>query len=145
MSDHTLQDSIEVEFEFNAAIATVWQAITDPQQMRQWYFEQINQFEPIVGFETRFDVQCDGRNFEHCWKIIEAQPMSVLKYEWSYTGYAGESEVHWMLTEKGQGTQLNLVQIGIETFDQSDPIFSRESGEAGWDYFIRESLANFLR
>ena len=37
--------------------AEVWAAITDPQRMREWFFEEIPEFEARVGFETRFDVQ----------------------------------------------------------------------------------------
>ena len=32
-------DSIVVEQTYNVPIAVVWKAITDKDQMRQWYFE----------------------------------------------------------------------------------------------------------
>jgi hypothetical protein len=48
------------------------------------------------------------------------------------------------LSETPQGTNLKLTHVGIETFPQDNPLFSRESGEAGWGYFLHESLKLFL-
>ena len=66
-------EPIVVEQTFNASIETVWNAITDIDQMRQWYFENIPSFEPKVGFETQFNVQCQGRDFLHMWKVTELE------------------------------------------------------------------------
>ena len=32
----------------------------------------------------------------------------------------------------------------LESFPHDDPVFSRENGQAGWEYFIRDSLKSFL-
>ena len=45
---------IVIQQAYNASIAVVWKAITDRGQMRQWFFEQITDFEPVIGFETQF-------------------------------------------------------------------------------------------
>jgi hypothetical protein len=50
----------------------------------------------------------------------------------------------WELSEPSQGAKLKLTHSGHETFPRDNPIFSRESGQAGWDYFIQESLKAFL-
>ena len=41
-----------VEQIFNTTIANVWDAITELDQMKQWYFNNIESFKPEVGFET---------------------------------------------------------------------------------------------
>ena len=41
---------IIVEHSFDASAETVWRAITDVDQMRQWYFENIPDFRAEVGF-----------------------------------------------------------------------------------------------
>lgn len=56
---------IIVEQTFNATINTVWSSITEIDQMRKWYFENIPSFEPEVGFETQFNVKSHGRDFLH--------------------------------------------------------------------------------
>ena len=135
---------IVVEQTYNAPIAVVWKAITDKDQMRQWFFEPMTDFEPEVGFETEFEVQCEGQNFPHQWKVTEVVPERRIVYEWRYGGYPGDSSVTWELSETRDGTKLKLTHKGHETFSQDNPIFSRESGEAGWGYLLHESLKAFL-
>ncbi|RDV15940.1 SRPBCC domain-containing protein [Pontibacter diazotrophicus] len=43
------------EFNYNVPIEKVWQALTDKDKMKEWYFPQLKQFEPIVGFKFQFD------------------------------------------------------------------------------------------
>lgn len=43
-------EPIIVEQTFNTTIDSVWKAITEIKQMRQWYFENIPTFKPEVGF-----------------------------------------------------------------------------------------------
>ena len=37
----------------NATVAKVWEALTDVDQMREWYFD-LKEFRPEVGFEFGF-------------------------------------------------------------------------------------------
>jgi uncharacterized protein YndB with AHSA1/START domain len=89
---------IVVEQTFNAPIAVVWKAITDKDQMRQWFFETMTEFEPELGFETEFNVRCEDRDFLHQWKITEVVPEKRIAYGWRYGGYPGDSMVAWELT-----------------------------------------------
>jgi len=133
-----------VEQTFDSPIEVVWQAITDKDQMRQWFFEPMTEFEPEVGFETQFNVRCEDQDYLHHWKVTEVVPETKIAYEWRYDGYPGNSFVVWELSETPDGTKLTFSHNGIETFPQDNPIFSREAGEAGWDYFLRQSLKAFL-
>ncbi len=142
MSTNT--DPIVVEQTFNAPIAVVWKAITDKDQMRRWFFEPLADFKPEVGFETEFNVNCEGQNFLHQWKVTEVDPGRGIVYDWQYGGIAGESSVQWELVETADGTKLKLTHVGGETFPQDNPMFGREAGVAGWTYFIQESLKAFL-
>ena len=58
-------DAIVVEQTFNAPIAVVWKAITDKDQMCQWFFETMTDFEPELSFETQFNVRCEDRDYRH--------------------------------------------------------------------------------
>lgn len=137
-------EPVVVEQTFNAPIAAVWKAITDKDQMRQWFFEAMTDFEPECGFETEFSVRCEGRDFPHLWRITEVVPEKRVVYGWRYGGYPGNSTVVWELSEAPNGTKLVLTHAAHETFPQDDPVFSRESCQMGWDYFIRQSLRAFL-
>ncbi len=135
---------IVVEQIFNAPIAVVWRAITDTDQMRQWFFEPITDFEPKVGFETQFNVRCEDQDYPHLWKVTDVVPETRIAYDWWYGGYPGISSVEWELSETPNGTKLKLTHERHETFPQDDPVFSRDSGQAGWEYFLHESLKAFL-
>lgn len=69
----TTDDPIIVEEIFKCSRTTLWKAITEVDQMRQWFFEEIPAFEARVGFETSFPVQAPSMVFTHVWKIIEVE------------------------------------------------------------------------
>lgn len=135
---------IFVEQIFNAPTAIVWKAITDTDQMRQWFFETMIDFEPKVGYQTEFDVECEGKIYLHQWKVTEVVPETRLVCDWRYGGYPGESLVTWELSESTDGTKLKLTHTGHDTFPQNNAIFSREICVAGWTYLVQESLKAFL-
>ena len=137
-------EPIVVQAVYDAPILTVWNAITDPALMRRWFFPEMEEFQPQVGFETRFDVQCEGQVYPHLWKVTEVNRPQRIAYDWHYGGYPGESNVCWDLSQTSSGTMLNLTHQVIEPFPADNPIFSRDSGVAGWTYFIQGSLKDFL-
>ncbi len=140
----TTTEPIVVEQTYNAPIEAVWKAITDHDQMRQWYFEPIEEFKPETGFETQFNVQVEDRDFLHVWNITDVIPEKRIAYGWRYEGIPGNSTVVWELTTTPDGTKLSLTHDIQEPFPPDDPMFSRESGQQGWEYFIRDSLKAFL-
>ena len=52
---NNLAEAVVIERTFNAPVAKVWNAITDAEEMRQWYFD-LKEFKPEVGFEFEFVV-----------------------------------------------------------------------------------------
>ncbi len=137
-------EPIVVAQTYDVPMNVVWEAITDKDQMRQWFFEQIEDFQPQVGFETQFDVEFEDQCFRHLWKVTEVDPGKRIAYRWQYEGYPGDSTVIWELAETPEGANLKITHKGQETFPQDNPIFSRENGQAGWEYFLNESLSDYL-
>ncbi len=135
---------IVVEQSFSVQLDAVWQAITKPDLMRQWYFEQIEDFRPEVGFETQFDIEVGNRIFRHQWKVTEVVPGTSITYLWEYAGFPGLGSTEWKLSVTGEGTRLVLISTGIESFSQDIPEFTRERGQAGWEYSIQQRLPEFL-
>ena len=140
----TTQAPIIVEQSFSASIHQVWDALTNPAQMQQWYFPQLEAFEPAVGFETSFLVEVEHRKFPHQWKVTEAAPVNVLAYEWTFEGYEGQGTSRFELHEADGQTYLTLTYTVQESFPDNIPEFKRESGVAGWNYLLTESLKAFL-
>jgi len=135
---------IVVEQVYEAPASEVWSAITDKTKMPQWFFEPIADFEPRVGFETRFTVDLEDASYEHLWRIVDVVPEQRIVYEWRYGGLPGNSTVTWELSPAPPGTKLKLTHVVHESFPDDDPAFTREAGVAGWQYFIQESLKAYL-
>jgi uncharacterized protein YndB with AHSA1/START domain len=138
------QNPIVAEQSFSTSAEIVWNAITHIEQMRQWYFENIPDFRPEVGFEVRFNVKSGERNFLHIWKVTEVIPLKKIAYSWNFEEYPGEALTTFELREKGPKTILTLKSYVIKNFPANIPEFKRESGQAGWDYFIKEKLPSYL-
>ena len=137
-------EPIIVEQTFNKSIDTVWKSITELDQMRQWYFENIPSFKPEVGFETQFSVQSNGRTFLHVWNVTEVVPLKMITYNWKYEGLPGDSFVVFELFKQNNLTKLRVTHQVKESFPEDIPEFSRESGVEGWTFFIRKSLKEYL-
>jgi len=135
---------VVVEQTFNTTPENVWQAITELDLMHQWYFENIPDFKAEVGFETQFNIHNEGRNFLHKWKVTEVVPLKKISYNWKFEGYNGDSFVTFELFKKGEQTTLRLTATITEDFDDNIPEFKRESCIAGWEYFIKQNLKEFL-
>ena len=139
-----IKEPIVVEQVFNQSVDTVWDAITQVDKMTQWFFENIESFEPEIGFETQFNIVSGSRNFLHLWKITEVVPLKKIAYSWEYDGYDGDSVVSFELFEEGETTKLRVSHLVLDVFPQDVPEFSRESCLVGWNYFIGERLKEFL-
>jgi uncharacterized protein YndB with AHSA1/START domain len=133
-----------IERTFNSGIEKVWQAITDKEQMKQWYFD-IADFKPETGCEFLFTGGNDDRVYLHLCKITELVKFKKLKYSWRYDGYEGNSFVSFEVFSEGEKTRLKLTHEGLETFPQNVPDFARRNFEEGWTYIIGKSLPDFLQ
>lgn len=135
---------IIVEQTFNTSVKTVWEAITNLAQMRQWFFNNIECFEPTVGFKTKFTVQSEDRVFTHLWTITEVEPLKKIVYNWKYEEYAGDSFVHFELFQLKNETKIRVTSVVTESFPNNIPEFKPESCLNGWTYFIKQNLKSFL-
>ncbi len=131
-----------IERVLNAPVERVWKAITDADDMKQWYFD-IPGFKPEVGFEFSFTGGNEGRTFVHLCTVTEVVPNQKLTHSWRYEGYEGNSFVTFELIPEGGQTRLKLTHEGLETFP---PIadFAKSNFVAGWTYIIGTSIKNYL-
>lgn len=133
-----------IERTYNAPVEKVWKALTDNEQMKQWYFK-IAAFKPEVGFEFTFEGGSEEKTYTHLCKILEVIPNKKLSYSWHYKDYEGYSVVTFELFDEGNNTtRLKLTHTGLETFPQVSKDFAKESFAQGWTYITGTSLKNFL-
>jgi uncharacterized protein YndB with AHSA1/START domain len=135
-------NAVIVERSLNAPIARVWEALTDVDQMREWYFD-LKEFKPQIGFEFEFVVEHEGNSYHHLCKITEVVPQKRIAYTWSYKGEPGDSLVTIELSPEGEKTRLKLTHTGIETFPKT-PAYDRKNFEAGWTEIIGSELKKFV-
>jgi len=137
--------AVVLERIFNSPVERVWHAITDINQMRLWYFPQLENFQPEKGFETQFNVHHEGKDFLHIWKVKDVVPMKKISVEWKYEGYPGNSLVSFELFPQGNKTRLLLTHEGIESFMPAQyPELGKKNFIEGWTAFMDNQLKQFL-
>lgn len=133
-----------IERPYNAPVEKVWNAITDKDQMKQWYFD-LAEFKPTIGFEFQFYGEGHkGEKYLHLCKITDVIVNKKLRYSWRYDNYEGMSYVTFELFEEGNKTRLKLTHEGLETFPANNPDFAKESFMEGWTHIIGVSLPGFV-
>jgi uncharacterized protein YndB with AHSA1/START domain len=137
-----LAKAVVVERTLNATVARVWKALTDVEEMRQWYFD-LKEFKPQVGFEFEFIVEHEGNTYHHLCRVTDVVPEKKIAYTWRYKGEPGDSLVTIELFAQGDKTRLKLTHTGIETFPQT-PAYARKNFEAGWTAIIGSELKEFV-
>ncbi len=137
-----LLEPIVMERTFDAPVGRVWTALTDVNEMRQWYFD-LKEFKPEIGFEFEFLVEHEGNTYHHVCKVTEVIPQEKIAYTWRYKGEPGDSLVTFEIFPEGDKTRLKLTHSGIETFPKT-PAYARKNFEAGWTQLIVSELKEFV-
>ena len=140
----TGDDLIVVEATYHCPSQALWYALTSKQEMDLWYFENIPDFRPEIGFTTRFAVESSGRVFTHCWEVIESIPFHRITYTWKYEEYEGDSLVSFQILPRDSHSLLRLTVEVLEDFPGDIPEFDRESCIAGWNFFLGGRLREYL-
>jgi uncharacterized protein YndB with AHSA1/START domain len=132
-----------IERTYNAPADKVWKAITNKDQMRQWYFD-LADFKAEPGFEFQFEGGPDDRKYLHKCRVTEVVPGKKLQYSWRYEGYEGNSFVTFEIFAEGDKTRLKLTHEGLETFPMNNPDFAKKNFMEGWNQIIGTSLKDYL-
>ncbi|NND62671.1 MAG: SRPBCC domain-containing protein [Flavobacteriaceae bacterium] len=133
-----------VEESFECSSEVLWEALTNPDKMKEWYFDNIPDFRPEIGFETRFPVHVEDRTYTHIWNISEVIPEKKLVHSWRFEEHPGDAFVSFEIFSEANGSKLKLTNTVTEDFPDDIPEFRRESCEEGWKYFIKQRLKEYL-
>jgi uncharacterized protein YndB with AHSA1/START domain len=133
-----------VERVYTAPVEKVWTALTDKDQMKQWYFE-LQEFKPLPGFEFRFFGGKKEKQYLHICEVMEVVPLEKLSYSWRYDGYSGNSIVSFELFKEDEThTRLKLKHDGLNSFPSDEPDLAASNFAEGWNFILGESLTNFV-
>jgi uncharacterized protein YndB with AHSA1/START domain len=129
---------------FNAPVEKVWHAITDKNEMKNWYFD-LAEFKAEIGFKFQFTGgPSPEKQYLHLCEITEVIHEKRLTYDWRYEGYSGNSSVTFELFGQGSQTLLKLTHKGLETFPKENADFAVKNFKEGWNEIIHISLKNYL-
>lgn len=130
------ESQLLVERKLAAPVARVWQALTDPDDLKKWcaFFPD---FKPEVGFKTQFMLGPDtAHQYLHHVTVLEVVPNEKLSYSWDYGGMSPHSSVSFELFADGDATKLVLTcHINPRPTDQPD--FETNTSQ-GWNYTADE-------
>ncbi|MFZ1256632.1 MAG: SRPBCC domain-containing protein [Saprospiraceae bacterium] len=130
---------------FNATPAKLWNALTDKNEMKKWYFD-LPEFKAEIGFKFQFSGgPSPEKEYIHLCEITEMIPEKKLSYSWSYLGYSGISYVSFELFEQENKTLLRLTHRAIESFPKENFDFAIENFKEGWNHIINTSLSAYLK
>ncbi|WP_256012363.1 SRPBCC family protein [Desertivirga xinjiangensis] len=133
-----------VEDIYNAPIEKVWKALTDKDQMKEWYFD-ISGFKPEKGFKFSFTGGDENVQYLHECEVLHVEAPNKLSYTWTYPEYDRRSVLTVELFEEAERqTRLRLSHEGLGSFQTDDPNFSVSSFTGGWNFILGESLKNYV-
>lgn len=125
------------EIIINNLVENVWNAITQPEEMKKWYLN-ISNFEAkegeIFDFIVSFTDEEGEHDFRHLFKILEVIPNKKLVHTWEYPGYgSGTSKLTWELIPDNNSTKVILTHNNLEEVsDEHSKYFSEASFRVVW-------------
>lgn len=139
-----MSNPIVVEEVYEASPDQVWQAITDKDSMKEWYFN-IQDFILKENATFNFYAPDDERKYHHQCVIKKIVPERKFQHTWTYPSHSkGESVITWEISPEGNGSRVRLTHSGVESFSDAGNDFTRENFEAGWKEIVGKSLKDFI-
>lgn len=134
--DKTL--SIELEFTFNASQEKVWEALTSPTLIKQYFFGTDLSCSWQVGAPITWRGEWDGTTYEDKGTVLAFEPNRYLRYNYwsSFSGKEDKPENYFEISnalrqENGQ-TILTITQDGLENEEK------RAHSEHNWQAVMAE-------
>jgi uncharacterized protein YndB with AHSA1/START domain len=128
MSKQALTTTIDI----NAPAAKVWQGLTDPELVKQYFFGTNLKSDWKEGSPITFSGEWDGKAYEDKGTILEITPGEYVKYSYwsSMSGIEDKPEnyanVSYKVIEMDGVSTLEITQDGIK--DEA----SKEHSEQNW-------------
>lgn len=129
----TMQTSIEI----NAPVEKVWQAITDPEIIKQYFFGTNLETSWKPGEPIYFRGEWEGKSYEDKGTILQIEPQKRLQFNyWSnFSGLADTPEnystVTYELSDQGDKTVVLVKQDNIASDE------AKNHSESNWQTVLQ--------
>lgn len=123
--------------EINTDIAKVWDALTNPELIKQYFFgtEAVSDWK--AGSPIVFRGTWEGKPYEDKGTILETIPNKLFRYNYwsSFSGTADIPEnyanISYILSGENGHTVLNILQDGVATEE------SKQHSEGNWGTVLK--------
>lgn len=145
-----IADAIEKEILIQAPAETVWQVITEPAHISQW-FSDTAELDPQPGGEgvLVFEDRATGHRAVVRMRVETAEPPRRLAFRWDYPagvepGPENSLRVEFTLAAEGAGTRLRVVESGFAALRRpgQDKAAYYEAHDKGWDVHLASLQAH---
>lgn len=112
--------TVNVQVKFKAPIAKVWQGLTDPAMVKEYFFGTDLKSSWRVGEPIVFSGEWDGKKYEDHGTILDIDPGTFVKYSYwsSMSGTEDKLEnyanITYNLTENNGETELTVTQDNVK-------------------------------
>jgi len=120
----------------NAPAAKVWQALTDPKIVKQYFFGTNVKSDWKKGGTITWEGEWDGKTYKDTGEILDIDPGKMLKYNYwsSMSGTENIPEnyvdITYVLSEKDGKTTLTIIQERIKSEE------AKKHSEENWIYIF---------
>src|SRR5689334_12019557 len=109
----SISDSIERETLIDAPPAVVWNVITDPAQIRQWFCDGA-----ALEARPRADATLRWGDYTAALRVVQVEQPRLSAFPWLHPEgqeprHGNPTLVEFTLTPEGDGTRLLVVESGL--------------------------------
>lgn len=125
-----------VEAYFTASPQRVWDALTNPELIEQYFFGTQAVSDWQVGSSLQFMGEWEGQAYLDKGTILQSDSPKIFQYDYlsSMSGLEDKPEnyaiITYALTSENEGTRLVISQTGITNEER------REHSEANWKFVL---------
>jgi uncharacterized protein YndB with AHSA1/START domain len=112
--------TVNVQVKFQAPMAKVWQGLTDPAMVKEYFFGTDLESSWRVGEPIKFSGEWNGHKYEDHGTILDIDPGTFVKYSYwsSMSGTEDKPEnyanITYNLTENNGETELAVTQDNVK-------------------------------
>ena len=124
--------SLKTTIEINAPASKVWQALTDPSIVKQYFFGTNVKSDWKKGGTITWEGEWEGKTYKDTGTIYEIEPGKMIKYDYwsSMSGTENVPEnyvdITYFLDEKDGKTTLTILQEKIKSEE------AKQHSEQNW-------------
>jgi uncharacterized protein YndB with AHSA1/START domain len=137
--------TIEREVQIDASPATVFEVITSPKHLREWWPDDAVLEQPTPGTtgELVFGERSSGEAQVPQLTVVEAVPPRLFSFRWTHPKGEAPREgnsllVTFELTPSGGGTLLRMTESGFREMGWEVAVLEEQYQDhvSGWDHFL---------